>query len=271
MKQLILGTALGKFAMNARNITNLLWATFRRPEQVGSEANDQLAFHLMVKLCRSQMTFIDIGAHIGSVISSVIDHDPTILVIAIEASPEKAKKLLKKFPTVELHECAVSDADGEISFFINTKQTGCSSLGKPEKNSAENTTEITVPLKRLDMIVSSDNIDVIKIDVEGAELGVLRGGEKVILGNRPVIMFESGSPKDDGLGFSKEDMWSWFNERDFDVLIPNRIAHLGPGLSKEGFIEAHFYPRRTNNYFAVPVERRKEIRKRARDVLGISA
>ncbi len=133
MKQLILGTALGKFAMNARNITNLLWATFKRPEQIGSEVNDQLAFHLMVKLCQSQMTFIDIGAHIGSVISSVIDHDPTISVIAIEASPEKAKKLLKKFPNVELHECAVSDADGEISFFINTKQTGCSSLGKPEK------------------------------------------------------------------------------------------------------------------------------------------
>jgi hypothetical protein len=59
------------------------------------------------------------------------------------------------------------------------------------------------------MIISSDRIDVIKIDVEGAELGVLRGSEKLVTKNRPSIMFEGAPPRDDGLGYTKEALWRW--------------------------------------------------------------
>lgn len=215
-------------------------------------------------------TFIDVGAHIGSVIALVRDHDPTISIIAIEASTEKAENLVKKFPGIQLHKCAVSDGEGEVTFFVNTKQSGYNSLGKPQENNTDDIVEMVVPLKRMDGIITSDNIDVIKIDVEGAELGVLRGGEALILKNRPVIMFESGAPKNDGLGFSKEDLWDWFDEHKFELLVPNRVAHLGSGLMKEGFLESHLFPRRTTNYFAVPIERRVEIRERARDVLNLS-
>jgi hypothetical protein len=121
----------------------------------------------------------------------------------------------------------------------------------------------------LDSILPHNGVDVMKIDVEGAELRVLRGSDRIVQESRPVIMFESGPPADDSLGYTKEAMWRFFTDRGYAVLIPNRVAHNDSGLSQEGFLESHLYPRRTTNYFAVPHERRTEIRDRARTVLKI--
>jgi hypothetical protein len=156
-----------------------------------------------------------------------------------------------------------------VPFFVNTKQSGYSSLGKPSK--FEGVETIEVPLKRLDALISSADVDVIKIDVEGAELGVFRGGDALIKRSRPTLMFESGPQAVDGLEYNKESMWRWLEERDFEIVVPNRVAHNGSGLSLDGFLEAHLYPRRTTNYFAIPKERRIEIRDRARALLGIVA
>lgn len=271
MKQKILGTPFSKIAIVIRNIVDFSHTALRNRESLGTIVNDQIAAFLLTKLCYPHKVFIDIGAHIGSVMSAVVDHDTTIKIIAVEAMPDKAMKLRQKFSFVELHECAVGDSEGEVTFYINTKQSGYSSLGRPADQQESNFKKIKVPIRKLDNLVSSDCVDVIKIDVEGAELGVLRGSENLISKNRPVIMFESGPAQYDGLGFTKEDLWQWFADHDYVIIVPNRVAHNGPGLCQEGFIESHYYPRRTTNYFAVPIERRVEIRDRARKILKISA
>ncbi len=212
---------------------------------------------------------MDVGAHIGSIISEVAHHCPSAKIVAIEAIPEKADRLKRKFPHVEIHSCAVSDSDGETIFFVNTRKSGFSSLRRPTNSDASEVAQIKVPIKKLDGLIFSNDVDLIKIDVEVAELGVLRGGERLIKTNRPTIMFESGAPVESGLGYTKELMWQWFMEREYSLLVPNRVAHYDPGLSLECFVESHLYPRRTTNYFAVPNERRTEVRDRARDILKI--
>jgi hypothetical protein len=82
-------------------------------------------------------------------------------------------------------------------------------------------------------------------------------------------MFESAPQSNDNLEYTKENLYDFFVVNDYAVLIPNRVAHNDSGLSKDGFIESHFYPRRTTNYFAIPKERRVEIRDRARSILKI--
>jgi len=268
---MILGTTIGRIAMSARNAFDIMCAAYSHPESVGTLANDQLATALITKICQPNRTFIDVGAHIGSIISSVMQNDRSIRIIAIEAIPEKVNNLRQKFPTVEFHECAVGDSEGEISFFINTRQSGYSSLGRPPTSSGDQSiAEIKVPIKRLDSLISSSDVDVVKIDTEGSELGVLRGSTNLLARCRPIIMFESAPSVNDGLGYTKEALWEIFSEQDYAVLIPNRVAHNDLGLSKEGFIESHLYPRRTTNYFGIPNERRLEIRDRARDVLKIA-
>jgi FkbM family methyltransferase len=247
----------------------LLWAIYKRPEGVGTIVNDQLATFLVVRLCLPDKEFIDVGAHIGSILSEVIRYDPSIKLYAVEPIPEKIDSLRRKFPAIQVFGCALGESEGEAAFFENTKHSGYSSLGRPANSVAS--IEKKVPLRTLDGLISSKKIDVIKIDVEGAELGVLRGGNDLIAANRPLVLFESGPPKDDGLGYTKELMWQWLDEHNFDVVLPNRVAHDGPGLSLDGFVESHVYPRRTTNYFAIPKERRIQVRDRARSVLKILA
>lgn len=269
IKQTLLTTPFGKLAITTRDKVALFKIALTRPEALGTLINDQMATLLVTQLCDYNKTFIDVGAHIGSIISEVSNHSKTIKIIAIEAIPDKAMKLRQKFPAVEVHQCAVGNQEGEVSFYINTQQSGYSSLIKPSENLNSTSVKISVLITRLDRLVSSDNIDVIKIDVEGSELEVLSGSENIIKNNRPVLMFESALPKENNWIDGKKKMWSLLASHNYEVVFPNRVAHNCPGLSQDTFIESHYYPRLTTNYFGIPVERRTEIRDKARTILKI--
>ena len=270
-KQWVLGTLLGDALLSVRDRMILLGlATASNPESIGTVANDQLAGLLVSCLSKPNSTFLDVGAHIGSVSAAVLRHDSSVKVEAIEAMPDKAANLRRKFRAVKVHECAVGDRDGEVTFFVNTRQSGYSSLGKPEGEAGLAMTEISVAMKTLDGLVDSASVDVIKIDVEGAELGALLGGQELISRCRPTVMFESAPGDINGLGYTKEAMWQFFESRAYEIVVPNRLAHEGAGLTQEGFVESHLYPRRCTNYFAIASERRIEVRERARKLLGIA-
>jgi FkbM family methyltransferase len=91
-----------------------------------------------------------------------------------------------------MFQIALGNSEGDVKFYIDTKQSGYSSLFRPADRKADTIIEITVPMTRLDRLVDSDAIAAIKIDVEGAELDVLRGSLSTLTRNRPIIMFESG-------------------------------------------------------------------------------
>ncbi|MBI4937964.1 MAG: FkbM family methyltransferase [Nitrosomonadales bacterium] len=269
MKQYLLNTIMGRAALSLRDKFEILHAALFDSDGVGTLANDQLAMKLVTAICQPGKVFIDVGAHIGSVISQVAHHDPSIRIVAIEAIPEKIAALRRKFPAIELHDCAVGESTGEVSFFINVKQSGYSSLKRPEDANKGIISEIRVPIRRLDTLVTSSDVDVIKIDVEGAELGALRGSENILNNCRPVIMFESGPQPDDDVDNGKSALFQFLTLNGYAIFVPNRVAHNDAGLSENGFIESHLYPRRTTNYFAIPKERRVEVRDRARSILNI--
>ena len=269
MKQMLLGTPLGRVALSLREKLGMIQLACFHPDDVGTFANDILATRLITSLCQSHKTFIDVGAHIGSVTSAVAHRDASIKIVAVEAIPEKIVKLRRKFPSVEFHECAVGECAGEASFFINLLQSGYSSLGRPHDGRLSSFSEIKVQIRRLDEIVKDANVDAIKIDVEGAELGVLIGSTKILADSRPVVMFESAPASDEGIGYSKEAMYQFLAAHNYVVLVPNRVAHNDSGLTQDGFLESHLYPRRTTNYFAIPKERQSDVRDRARRILKV--
>lgn len=270
MKDLFLTTGLGSWALELRSRYGLVRNALGNLEELGAAANDTLAGHLIAAICRPKATFVDVGAHIGSVLSEVHRQDPSVRVIAFEAIAEKADKLRSNFPFATVHACAVgAEEKEEISFFVDLEHSGYSSLSSNSRSGGR-LQEIKTAQRTLDLVLSDiRDLDVIKIDVEGAELQALQGGRHLIHRSQPLIMFESVLPGENELGNKPEDVFDFFSGEGFELFVPNRLAHDGPGLSRDGYVEAHHYPRRTSNFFAVHRDRRIEFRDRARRILGV--
>jgi len=95
---------------------------------------------------------------------------------------------------IKLFNCAISDADGTTQF-IDTDQWGAGSLkhtaGMDYCKVGDAYSTITVELKRLDDLLGNrDNIGLIKLDIEGAEIAALEGARELIKRNRPFIVME---------------------------------------------------------------------------------
>lgn len=271
IKGALLATPFATMFLVFRDRVSLAYTALFHPSIAGTVANDQLAMHLVVRMCEPGRTFIDVGAHIGSVGASVQHHVPKASLIAIEAIPEKATRLRRLLRTAVVHQVALGSTTGQVKFFVNTKQSGYSSLLRPSSDQIDNFVEISVPMSTLDRLVAGDTIDVIKIDVEGSELEVLKGSTELLARNRPIIMFESAPSPNDQTESDKSALWKFFEDTGYLVLVPNRLAHNDDGLTRAGFVESHLYPRRATNYFGVPRERQVEYRERARRLLLSSA
>lgn len=266
-KARLVGTSFGQWLIGVRDKLDLVRAAWRSTESVGTLANDQLAALLVVSLCRPGHVFVDVGAHIGSIIAGAQRRSRPSRIVAVEAIPDKAASLRRRFPGVEIAECAVGESDGDsIAFFVNAAKSGYSSLAR-----SAGSQEIRVPLRSLDTVLAGKDVDVLKIDIEGGELGALRGAARVLANHRPTVMFESAPGCGARLGYSTTALWRFLDESGYAIVAPNRLAHDGDGMSLEAFNDGHLYPRRTTNYFAVARERRDELRERARRVLGIRA
>ena len=252
--------------MSLREKVTLFVCAGFHPEMVGTLTNDFLALRLVERLCPVGGLFVDVGAHIGSVLAQVHHHIAQVRIIAIEADPTKAERLRRFFPYAQVHACAVGAQAGQVVFHIHPNNSACGSV---YEQPGVTTQRITVPLRRLDDLLSGLSPDVVKMDIEGAELDALRAAPRLLTQARPLILLESGLTAHQPDGPSHLALHELLTAQGYALLAPNRLAHDDSGYSRPGWDEAHRYPRTSTNYFAVPAERRAHWRTQARRVLGI--
>ncbi|WP_024512528.1 FkbM family methyltransferase [Bradyrhizobium sp. ARR65] len=137
---------------------------------------------LLTKISEGDLVW-DVGANVGlytRLFADRVGRDGR--VIAFEPSPRAFAQLQSSFatePNVILQQIALSDFDGEADFYVAERgPTVTDSLVVHSGSSAS----IRTPVKRGDSMYSIKAPAIIKIDVEGAELEVLKGMTKV-LGN----------------------------------------------------------------------------------------
>jgi FkbM family methyltransferase len=223
---------------------------FRVPELGGiwsEPAHIDAAIHRIV---RPGDNVIDVGAHLGSFTSLVSRLSPSGKHVAIEALPYKAAWLRQKFPNVEVHDVAVSDCEGTVTFHHNVGRSGYSGIDAHAEEGDQLAT-LTVRTARLDDLVpATRRIHFAKIDVEGAELRALNGATRVLDDSRPTVLFECTSTTTDA--GVRRDLYDFFTKRDFDIhMVGDWLTQRGP-IGYDAFEGAMKYPFQAFNFLAVP-------------------
>lgn len=138
---------------------------------------------------------IDVGANIGYYALSLAKRMPGGVVHAFEPVPAVFADLernvrLNAVDNVRTWRMGLGDAAGDLVFQVDPDyctRTSMGGLGDPSLPT------ITCPVVRLDDFVQNAGIarvDLIKADVEGAELLVIRGGIETIRRDKPAIFLE---------------------------------------------------------------------------------
>ena len=191
------------------------------PEQIYARLNEvyfapdggdeRQLIRVLAPILRRARFFVDVGASLGQYTWHASQLMSQGRIIAVEADPVRFERLAKnceqwRRPSVSIESvhAAVTDYNGAVSFNVtNSPVSGglfrhdLSHL-TPEQRRDVVWNDITVPARTLDVLCGGEIPDLIKIDVEGAELSVLRGATGVLASGVPVLMielhrFESGS------------------------------------------------------------------------------
>lgn len=141
---------------------------------------------------------VDVGANEGNFTAAALDLAPRASVIAAEPSPGPRERLASRFagdPRVTIVDKAVSLHSGTAEFNV-TAHDHNSSLHEPLRHMPEFYDDsgwkvverIEVQTTTLDDLVGARDVSVLKLDVQGGEMDVLRGGRATLARTRAVLL-----------------------------------------------------------------------------------
>jgi len=223
------------------------------------QEKDQI--HFVERFLRPGMIVLDIGAHHGLytlLASKLVGRKGK--VVAFEPSPRERKRLRRHLwlnfcSNTRVEPYAVGGQATQAEFFVveNKTEDWCNSLRPPAISGT--TKAIRVDVLRLDDYLDSTAlpfVDFIKLDVEGAELSVLLGAQKLLRSaRRPVFMIEVEDTRSKPWGYRAREIVSVLDAAGYEWFQPladGGLARIGP--DREDF-EA--------NLVAVPKERLEDL------------
>lgn len=219
---------------------------------VKNEIYDRQAAEVMRRVLRPESNCIDVGAHKGQFLREFLRCAPRGRHVAFEPIPQLAESLRTDFPGVEVFNIALSDRAGMASFFVLPETPALSGLSeRPFLMPEAVRQEIQVRTERLDALVPADRpIDLVKIDVEGAEGLVLAGALETLRRCRPFVVFEHGRASSEALGTSTEALYDLLT-RDCGL----RVSRLADWLHGRRSLTADEFARADTWYFLAHPER----------------
>jgi FkbM family methyltransferase len=150
---------------------------------------DRLERQWLVQMLPRDGVFVDIGANVGIYTLTAATHlGANGTILALEPNPPAHQRLCfnlsatqsnrMEWPTIHALQIGVSDLPGEQPLHLDSTNLGGSSLLAPSNNSTSSRTAASVPIICKPLLVLLNQyglrkVDVLKIDIEGAEDRVL--------------------------------------------------------------------------------------------------
>lgn len=202
---------------------------------------------------------LDIGANIGYTACTFARAiSPGFKVFAFEPELHTYNLLIKSIQHARMNEkvcsirSAVGESEGTIELWRNRSHNGDHRTVTDELKQLlpDHNDEIqSVPITSIDGFIESNNsipIAFVKMDVQGYELPVCRGMEKMLVDNPSVVVAFEYSPNETRqLGFDEAELPDFFQSRGFQLsiiehsgkLVPVNQADLKNHLGKRGYLD----------------------------------
>lgn len=184
IKRLVAGTPLEG---PARRVLALVSSPTAR-----KNSRDDEALRSLIRSLPDDANFVDVGANMGHILAAMVESAPDGEHVAFEPVPQLAQDLRRRFPRVDVREQGLADKPGRFAFTVVP--------GKPSRSGISATLDLTVDAAVQEIEIEVTTLDdalkanyqptLIKIDVEGGELEVLRGARRVLGEARPVLALE---------------------------------------------------------------------------------
>jgi FkbM family methyltransferase len=201
--------------------------------------------HCIDQYLRPDMTLVDVGANQGEVslfAARRLTQGQVIAFEPIQANYERlqANVRLNGLTNVIAHNCCLGDERGEAALYAPAAFSPDQEIGWNEGTStmyaADQDVAVcgTAEVHRLDDVLESmaaTRFDLLKIDVEGAELPVLRGATESIRRYRPIILLEVNSDTFQAAGYSAEDVCALLRGLGYEGFQLDRMGRAGKAIS----------------------------------------
>ncbi len=237
-----------RFVSLAKRVIKLLPIAFTKNQQY-----DRQTRAVIKMVCKPLSNCIDVGTHKGEILDIFLKNSPKGFHFGFEPIPAMFDSLKQKYlnyKNIFLFDYALSSSEGTAEFNYVTSNPSYSGLIKRKYDRPNETdTKITVKTNCLDNIIIPQliKIDLIKIDVEGAEMKVLEGAVQTIEKYSPVIIFEFGIGGSDIYGETPEKLKAFFENLNYRVSLMEDYLDGKPPLTLDG-LKKQFY-NKLNYYF----------------------
>jgi FkbM family methyltransferase len=215
---------------------------------------DRLTKKIIKENVLSGSNCIDIGCHKGEILEILLNQAPDGTHFAFEPLPNFYNELEKKFKDkATVFPFALSDKTGETVFHFVKNAPAYSGIQKRKYAVQEpDIEEINVQLKQLDEVIPENvKVDFIKIDVEGGEFDVLKGGKNLLANNKPLLIFEFGKGASDFYNVKPNELFDFLTDLNYSIYsLVNFVGDNAP-FKKQAFEET--YDKNKEYYFVAKV------------------
>jgi FkbM family methyltransferase len=210
-----------------RRIVGAVSRRLKRPELLAAvdavarrDQREEIAIRaILASALPAEGTYVDVGANRGQLLGEALRVAPAGRHVAFEPIPELAAQLASSFSGVECRALALGARRERAEFCHFRDMDGWSGLRRsPLVDDAQGRPDyITVEVSTLDEELEGLTPQVIKIDVEGAELAVLQGGRELLQRAGPHVILEHVAEAAELYGARSSDVWDLLSQLGYEL------------------------------------------------------